>query len=108
MAAKLDAQLLSASGDGITTPKGLFAYSGTQSVVVSGAITLDALLDAWGKALAANVNLAALRWVMQPREFVKLRSGCPAPGRSPRLGGPRVGGTPTARAALVDFWAPTG
>lgn len=124
VAAKLDAQLLSASGDGITTPKGLFAYSGTQTVAVGGAITLDALLDAWGKALAANVNLAALRWVMQPREFVKLRKvkdttnayllqADPTADGVFRLWGAPVsvtarvpdttGGTPTARAALVDF-----
>ncbi len=50
VAAKLDSQFFSASGDGTTTPKGLFAYSGIQTLAVGGAITLDALLDAWGLA----------------------------------------------------------
>lgn len=69
----LDAQLLSASGDGITKPKGLFAYSGIQTVAVGGALTLDHLIDAEGKALAADVNVNALKWVMTPREFTALR-----------------------------------
>lgn len=71
VAAKIDTQFLSASGDGITTPKGMFAWSGTQSVAVGGALTLDALLDAWGKALAANVTMSSLKWFMQPGDFVK-------------------------------------
>lgn len=124
VAAKLDAQLLSAAGDGITTPKGLFAYSGVQTVAVGGVITLDALLDAWGKALAGNVSMANLKWVMTPREFVKLRKVKDGQGRyqlthdptqdgvfrlfgSPVIVSARVpdttGATPTARMALVDF-----
>lgn len=124
VASKIDAQFLSAAGDGVTTPRGLFSYPGIQTVAVGGAITLDALLDAWGKALSANVNLSALRWLMTPREFVKLRkvkdtSGAYLLQSDPtadgvfRLWGVPVsvtarvpdttGGTPTARAALVDF-----
>ncbi|MBZ4498036.1 phage major capsid protein [Dermacoccus sp. Tok2021] len=124
VASKLDTQFLSASGDGVTTPKGLFAYSGVQNVAVGGKITLDALLDAWGKALSANVNMAALKWVMTPREFVTLRKlkdgdgrymltpdptqdgvfrlfGAPVvvSGRVPDTGG----SSSTGRAALVDF-----
>lgn len=124
VAAKLDSQFFSASGDGILTPKGIFAYSGTQSVAVGGALTLDHLLDAWGKALSANVNMAALKWIITPREFVKLRKLKDGDNRymlqpDPTLdgvfrlfGAPVVvtaripdttGGTPTARAGLVDF-----
>lgn len=123
VAAKLDTQFLSASGDGVTTPRGIFAYTGTQNVAVAGAITLDALLDAWGKALTANVNMTALKWLMTPREFVKLRKLKDGQNRYQmqpdptqdgvfRLFGapvvvsgrvPDTGGTPTARAALVDF-----
>ena len=124
VASKLDSQFLSASGDGITTPKGLFAYSGVQNVAVGGKITLDALLDAWGKALSANVNMAALKWVMTPREFVTLRKLKDGDGRymltpdptldgvfrlfgAPVLVSSRVpdttGGSVTGRAALVDF-----
>lgn len=72
VAAKLDAQFLSAIGDGVTEPKGLFVYAG-QEVPVGGALDLDFLLDAWGLALSANVNIGALRWVMRPEEFTALR-----------------------------------
>lgn len=126
VANKLDAQLFSASGDGVLTPRGLFAYSGVQNVPVGGALTLDHLLDAWGKALEANVNLSSLKWILKPREFVRLRKTKdtnghyllqPDPTRDGvfRLWGSEVivtgrvpdttGGTPTARAALVDFGA---
>lgn len=124
VANKIDLQLLSASGDGITTPKGLFAYAGTQTVDAAGPMSLDVLLDAWGKALAANVNMAALKWLVTPGDFVKLRKlkdgqqryllqpdptadavfrlfGSPVivTGRIPDT----TGSTPTGRAALVDF-----
>ncbi len=124
VAAKVDAQLFSATGDGVTTPKGMFAWAGTQEVVVGGALTLDHLLDAWGKALSANVNMSSLKWVMQPGDFVALRkikdtSGhyllTPDPTKDGvfRVWGSEViitsrvpntgGATPTGRAALVDF-----
>lgn len=124
VADKLDAQLLSATGDGITTPKGLFAYSGIQTLAVGGALTLDHLLTAWGMALSANVNMAALKWVMQPGDFVSLRKvkdttggyllqpDPTADGVFRLWGAPVVvtsrvpnttGGTVTGRAALVDF-----
>lgn len=121
---KVDTQLLSASGDGITTPRGLFAYSGVQNVAVGGALTLDHLLDAWGKALAANVNMSSLKWVITPADFVNLRKLKDGDGRymlqpDPTLDGvfrlfgvpviitarvpDTTGATPTGRAALVDF-----
>ncbi len=124
VADKLDAQLLSASGDGITTPKGLFAYSGIQTLAVGGELTTDDLLTAWGMALAANVNMSGLRWVLTPGDFVALRKVKDNDGRyilnaDPtadavfRLFGAPVsvtsrvpdttGGTVTGRAALVDF-----
>ncbi|MHA7153617.1 phage major capsid protein [Arthrobacter sp. TMN-50] len=124
VAAKLDTQFLSASGDGITTPKGIFAYTGTQSLAVGGALTLDHLHDAWALALAANVNMAALKWVITPRDFSKIRKLKDTQGRyqlqpDPTQDGvfrllgaqvivtPRVpdtiGTTPTGRAALIDF-----
>ena len=83
---------------------------------------LDVLLDAWGKALAANVNMTALKWVMTPREFVGLRKLKDGDGRymmqpDPTLDGVfRLFGAPVivtarvpdgdkgaGRAALVDF-----
>jgi HK97 family phage major capsid protein len=73
VANKIDTQLLSAGGDGVVTPKGLFADSGVQNVAVGGTLTLDKLLDAWGKALSGNVEMSRLRWIMTPREFTALR-----------------------------------
>lgn len=46
----IDNQLLGATGDGITLPRGLFAYAG-QTLPVAGALTLDALITAEGMAL---------------------------------------------------------
>ncbi|MGN7779026.1 phage major capsid protein [Mycolicibacterium sp. 22603] len=124
VAAKLDSQLFSASGDGITTPQGLFAWAGTQTLAVGGALTLDHLHDAEALALGANVDPAGMRWVLTSRELIKLRKIKDADGRyivQPDVtaaGGYTLfghgvivsnrvpdtgGGSPTARAALVDF-----
>jgi len=124
VAATLDAQLFSAGGDGTTTPKGIFNYTGIQTLPVAGAITLDALLDAWALAMAANVNTSSLKWVMRSREFIKLRKTKDTQNRYQlqpdptqdgvfRLFGAPVvitnrvpdttGATPTARVGLVDF-----
>ncbi|MEJ7634316.1 phage major capsid protein [Aeromicrobium sp.] len=124
VAAKLDKQFFSASGDGVTTPQGLFAWSGIQTLPVGGPLTYDVLLAAWSKALSANVNMTSLKWVLTPREFVTLKGlkdndqrylaqpdptqdsvyrafGIPivVVGRIPDT----TGATPTGRAALVDF-----
>ena len=124
VAAKLDEQFLSASGDGITTPRGLFAHPGIQTLPVGGALTLDHLLTAWGMALSENVNMAALKWVMTPGDFVALRKVKDTNGQyllqpdptadgvfrlwgAPVIVTSRVpnttGATPTGRAALADF-----
>lgn len=124
VAATVDAQLFSASGDGISLPRGLFAYTGTQSLAVGGALTLDHLLDAQGMAMAENVDLSRTKWVMRSREFIKLRKVKDTQGRyivepdvtqagQYRLFGVPVlvtnrvpdttGATPTGRMALVDF-----
>ena len=124
VAAKLDAQLLSASGDGTTTPKGLFAWAGTQNVAVNGALTLDHLLTAWGLALSANVTMGSLKWVLTPGDFVALRKVKDTTGQyllqvdptadgvfrlwgAPVIVSARIpnttGASPTGRAALVDF-----
>jgi len=124
VAAKLDAQFFSASGDGITTPKGIFSYTGTQTLAVGGALTLDKMLDAEGLMLAANVDPSRLRWLLTSRDFVRLRQVKDTTGRylvqpdateagAYRLLGHGVTVTnrvpnttatpPTGRAALVDF-----
>ena len=70
----VDAQLLGATGDGVTMPMGLFApgYAG-QTIAVSGKLGLDQMIDADGLALAANVELESLSWVMNPADFTQLR-----------------------------------
>ncbi len=129
VAATLDTQLWSASGDGIATPKGIFAYAG-QTLAVGGPLTLDHLLDAEALALGANVNTDALKWVMTSRELIALRkikqgTGSNAYVLQPdptRAGGYTIFGKPvvvtnrvpdevdgggagidTGRAGLVDF-----
>lgn len=74
VAATLDTAFFGSTGDGITTPQGMLAWAGTQTVDAAGvAISLDLLLDAWGKALAANVDMGKLRWFMRPAAFTALR-----------------------------------
>lgn len=124
VASKLDAQFFSASGDGITTPKGIFSYTGTQTLAVGGALTLDKMLDAEGMMLAANVDPSRLRWLLTSRDFIRVRQVKDTTGRyivqpdateagAYRLLGHGVTVTnrvpnttatpPTGRAALVDF-----
>lgn len=124
VAAKLDAQLFSASGDGTTTPQGLFAWTGTQTLAVDAVLALDDLHDAEALALGENVEPANLKWVMTSRELIDLRkikdttnryivqSDVTTAGGYTLLGHPVIvsnrvpdttGGTPTGRAALVDF-----
>lgn len=124
VADKLDSQFLSASGDGITTPKGIFAYTGVQTLAVGGALTLDHLQDAEGLVLAANVDPARVRWFLTSRDFVALRKGKDTTGRyliqpDPVEGGAyrllghgvtvtnrlpdTTGTTPTGRALLADM-----
>lgn len=74
VATTLDTAFFGSTGDGITTPQGMLAWAGTQSVdATSAALDLDMLLDAWGLALAANVNMASLQWFMRPTDFTALR-----------------------------------
>lgn len=124
VAAKLDGQLFGASGDGTTTPQGLFAWSGTQTLAVDAALALDDLHDAEALALGENVNPAGLRWVMTSRELINLRKikdttnryivqpDVTTAGGYTLLGHPVIVSnrvpdttdqTPTGRAALVDF-----
>ncbi|MGO2166667.1 phage major capsid protein [Corynebacterium casei] len=73
VASTLDAAFLGATGDGVATPQGMFAWTGTQSIAHDAALDLDVLLDAWGLALAADVNTAALQWFLRPEQFTALR-----------------------------------
>ena len=73
VASTLDTAFLGSTGDGISTPQGIFAWADTQELAVTTALDLDILLDAWGLALAANVNTASLQWFLRPTDFTALR-----------------------------------
>lgn len=75
VADKIDTQFWGDSGDGVTTPKGIFAWDDVQflDADVTSALTLDDLHDAYGLALAANVDTTALRWAFRPETFTSLR-----------------------------------
>lgn len=117
VAGKLDAQFLSAEGDGITTPRGLFAYTGVQDVPVSGDFNVDTLLAAQGVALEANVDLSRLALFVRPGDLMALRGLKDADGRyllqwdATEAGGYRVLGmnalvsahVPEGRAAIADM-----
>ena len=117
VAAKLDAQLLSDTGDGVETPRGLFAYEDTQTVDVGGALELDAILEAQGLALGANVDPGALRLFIRPDDFTALRGMTDGDGRymlQPDATQGSIGSIlgmqvivssriPAGRAALADF-----
>lgn len=74
VAATIDTAFFGSTGDGITTPQGMLAWAGTQSVdATTTALDLDMLLDAWGLALSANVDVTKLQWFMRPENFIALR-----------------------------------
>ena len=77
VAGKIDSQLLSATGNGTTTPRGLFSYDdedGVTEVDAAGPMTLDVLLAAQGAALEANVNPESLRLLIRPADLMALRA----------------------------------
>lgn len=117
VAAKVDAQLYSADGDGVTTPRGMFAWTGTQNVPVGGELTLDAILDGQALALGANVDQSRLRLFLRPDDYMALRGAKDGDGRYmlqpdaaqgatatvlglPVTVSPRI---PAGRAALADM-----
>lgn len=117
VAGKLDAQFLSAEGDGVTTPRGLFAYTGVQDVPVTGDFNVDTLLAAQGVALESNVDLNRLALFVRPGDLMALRGLKDADGRyllqwdATEAGGYRVLGmnalvsahVPEGRAAIADM-----
>lgn len=73
VAAKLDRQFLGATGDGVTVPQGLFAWTGVNTVAVDGALTLDSLLDGYGLALGASANVDNMTLFVRPEDYMALR-----------------------------------
>lgn len=117
VAGKLDAQFLSAEGDGVTTPRGLFAYTGVTDVPVSGEFNVDTLLAAQGVALESNVDLNRLALFVRPGDLMALRGLKDNDGRyllqwdATEAGGYRILGmnalvsahVPEGRAAIADM-----
>lgn len=117
VAGKLDAQFLSAEGDGITTPRGLFAYEGVEDVPVTGEFNVDTLLAAQGAALESNVDLSRLALFVRPGDLMALRGLKDGDGRyllqwdATEAGGYRILGMnalvsaniPEGRAAIADM-----
>lgn len=115
VAAAVDARLFSAEGDGITTPRGLFAYEGVQNLTVGDTLTLDNLMDAQGLAMGANASLESSKWVLTATEFINLRKLKDGDGRYMLQPDPTQAGTYTlfgipviikngiSGSALVDF-----
>lgn len=113
----IDAQLLSDQGDGITQPRGLFAYEGAQDMAIGGALALDDLHDAVGMAMGANVDTTRTKWLMRSDDFVAVRKLKDGDGRYQVQPDPTKAGAysllgipvivtnriPTGNAALVDF-----
>lgn len=64
-----------------TQPQGLLNWTGTQAMPTIGALVIDDLHDAVGLAMAADVDVARLRWVMRSDTFVMLRKQKDGQGR---------------------------
>lgn len=118
VAAKMDAQFLSATGDGTTTPQGMFAWEGTQDVPVGGAFSLDAVLAAQTLALGANVDPSRMALFVRPDDYMAVRALKDTTGRHLVVPDAQSGGTvvpllgarvhvssriPAGSAALVDM-----
>lgn len=117
VASKLDMQFLSDQGDGITTPQGLFAWSGVEDVAVGGALDLDGILSGQGIALESNVDLSRVVMFIRPGDLMAIRGLKDADGRyimnsdAIEGGGFRVLGMnvlvsshiPAGRAAIADM-----
>lgn len=74
VASKIDSQFFSAMGDGVTTPQGLLAWEGTQTLTVTNMdFDVDNLLAASATALSSYVKPESVVWVMSPAAFSRLR-----------------------------------
>lgn len=77
VAGKIDTTFFTGDGAAVagqrTEPLGLLHYADVQEMTAVGAPSIDDLHDAEGLALGAEVDPAALVWVMNSRDFVNLR-----------------------------------
>lgn len=81
VAAKLDTQFLGAGGDGITSPQGVFGWTGVNTVAVAGPLTLDTVMDGYGLALAAGVDVDKMRLFLSAADYMALRGLKDSTGR---------------------------
>lgn len=117
VAARFDQQFLSAEGDGVTTPRGIFALSASEDVDTTGDLSIATILEGLGVALANNVQTEGLTLFVRPENYMQLRAESDADGHSfiqpdatkglvsPVLGTKVVVSNriPAGRAALVDM-----
>ena len=117
VAARFDQQFLGDQGDGITTPKGLFAQTASEDVDTTGALSIATVLEGLGVALANNVQTEGLTLFVRPENYMELRAESDADGHSfiqpdatkglvsPVLGTKVVVSNriPAGRAALADM-----
>lgn len=82
VAARFDAQFLGDQGDGVTTPKGLFAQTASEDVEVVGDLSIDSIFEGLGVALANNVQTDSLTLLVRPENFMQLRTQADNDGRS--------------------------
>lgn len=68
-----DSHVMGVGGDGITVPQGVFGYAGVQTVDAGASLSVDALHDANGAALATGLNNGSLKWVLNPADFTALQ-----------------------------------
>ena len=73
VAAKIDGHMLSAGGDGTTTPLGLFAYPDVQNVAMTGPLDIDSILAGQALALGANVDPSRLVLFVRPGDYMAMR-----------------------------------
>lgn len=113
VAARMDAQLLSASnGSSGTEPRGIFNYAGQSIDAEEGALTLDHLHDAEGMALAAHVDPERMVWFIRPEQLTALRKVRAASGSNTYALQPDLtatsGYTLLGRRAIVSTHVPVG
>lgn len=117
VAEAFDTQFLSDQGDGVTTPQGMFAWDGVETLTPD-TLDLDAIMDGYGVFLGEYGHTNGLRLFIRSDDYMSLRKLKDGDGRyllQPDMstGGiivPALGATlavsnkiPAGNAALVDM-----
>lgn len=80
VATVFDRQFLSASGDGITQPMGMFAWPDVETITVTE-FDLDTIMDGYGVFLARFGHTAGLRLFIRASDYMTLRKLKDSQGR---------------------------